>query len=167
MPKGVKKVSNKIEELDIENILLWTEIRYDRLEQLCRDIDSVYGEFRDMENESKDIKAKSTMGIRIRRRGPYTLSLIWTWTRFFKSKGHWIPRTQEIRKGLGAKTPTDRLLLHAKGWEAEEVIAAENKLAEVRKELVILRRIVANLRFLSEVDKTNAVEGETVGDNHD
>lgn len=78
-----------------------------------------------------------------------------------------MPRTQEIRKGIGAKTPTDRLRSHAKEWEVEEVIAAENKLAEVRKELVILRRIVSNLRFLPEVEKNNAVEGSTIGDNHE
>lgn len=56
-------MSNKIEKLNIENILLWTEIQYDRLEQLCRDIDSVYGEFRDMDTvfqKKRALDAKDT-----------------------------------------------------------------------------------------------------------
>jgi len=129
--------------------------RYDELEGVVMSVSGEALEERDIANEPLKPFDRSTMRLRVRRRGNYSLSALWTWTRFFKTKDGWQPRTQEINKGRTPRTPYDRLNKHAKEWEIEKIWEAELKLTEIRKELKVLKRIVADLRLLEKTD-TNA-----------
>jgi len=127
--------------------------RYKELESLSMKVNAEFMEERDTDNEPLKPFDRSTMSVRVRPRGEYALTIVWVWTRFIKTTTGWLPRTQEVRKGRGPCTPRDRLMKQAKEWEEERVWAAELKLAEIRKELKVLKRIVADLRLLKKTDE--------------
>jgi len=127
--------------------------RYDELQHACLSLNSEFMEFRDTTNESLKPFDKSTLAIRVRRRGDYSLSATWTYTRFFRTKDGWQPRTYEINKGREPRTPYSRINKRAKEWEMETLWETEQKVTEIRKELKVMKRIVADLRLLEKTDK--------------
>ena len=124
--------------------------RYDELRNICSDMNEWFVNMRDADNQAYDIRKKSTLSIRVRSPSEYSLNILWMRTRFVKKKGEWKPRSRTINKGLGFQTPYEDLNRYAQKWEMERVWNTEKKLSEIRKELRIMRRLVADLRLLKK-----------------
>ncbi len=133
--------------IEIDALFAWAKDRYDQIEESAQEISDDFVSFIDEGNNKRKVMEQSVLRIRVRRRGDYTLSIVWTYTRFFRSRdGKWIPRTIEIPKGRTTVTPIDRIMRHSRGWEMDKVRECERKLAELRGCQATVRRLVANLR---------------------
>jgi len=135
-------------EVTATDVFLWAGNEYDELEDFCIKLHDDYISYIETQHVGMKRSDKTTLDFRIRRRGDFSLSILWTQTRFYRDRsGKWIPRTKEVAKGRSTKTSYENIRRAARGWEMEMAWEVENKLAEVRRALESLRRITANLRF--------------------
>jgi len=143
-----------MKEMEITNdeLMAWGEKKFDEMQNMYLDIYRDYEAYRERENENRDIRDRSIINIRVRRRSPYAINAIWHWSRFYKVKGEWKVRTNDINKGRGPKTPYDRLSKRAKVWEIDEAWEAEKKLAEIRKMQKEMGNIIAAFRRLKKIE---------------
>jgi len=140
-------------ELSHEKLMEWAKQEFDKLEKQYAEIEARYSEYTEIENKGREYKDLSVIHIKVRRRSPYAINAIWHWTRFFKSKeGKWIPRTSDINKGRGLRTPRDRIARRAKKWEIDEAWKAELELAKLRGKQKELGYIVASFRRLKKIE---------------
>jgi len=147
-------------EFNHDKRMEWAKEEFDKLEKQYVEIETRYSEYRDIENKDRGYHDLSVIHINVRRRSPYAINAIWHWTRFFKANDKWIPRTRDINKGRGLRTPYDRIARRAKKWEIEEAWRTELELAKLRGKQKELGYIVASFRRLKKIEDEIAHEAE-------
>lgn len=122
----------------VQKELEWLVAEYDRLHEAYLVLAEEWYEYMMARNEGRKPMERTQLLIKVRRRGPTELNAIWTFKRFFRTKDGWKSYSYEIRKGQGSKTPAKRIRMHAVGWEVEEALKYEERLARLREQQAAL-----------------------------
>ena len=124
---AIKKTS-----LGAEELLSLCESEYDSIEEEAKRISLEFLEWLELENNKRKIGDKSVLRVRVRRRGRFVLNITWQYTRFYKNRNGWVPRSADISKGRSSVYPRDRLAKRALGWELDEVMRCEHQFGQLR-----------------------------------